>query len=302
MAVFSDQGVPATFKVPRGKVLPFGCMEEALSSSGKLRQFKELLDHVETVQLEGGELDKICNELKELISEQRIPVSVIRNIAGGFAADSRLFVRSSANVEDLAGMSGAGLYNSIPNVMATEEGTFGQAIAEVWASLYTRRAVLSRRMAGVKQSAAAMAILIQEMLMGEISFVLHTVSPINRNARVVQAELAAGLGETLASGTKGTPWRLECNKFDGSVKVLAFANFSEELYVQSGGVADGKVLCRTVDYSKSRLSINADYMRHIGQRLATIGFFLEQKCGVPQDIEGCVVDNDIYIVQARPQP
>ena len=57
-------------------------------------------------------------------------------------------MRSSANVEDLAGMSGAGLYDSIPNVPAGDAGALGKAVAEVWASLYTRRAVLSRRAAG----------------------------------------------------------------------------------------------------------------------------------------------------------
>lgn len=57
-------------------------------------------------------------------------------------------MRSSANVEDLAGMSGAGLYDSLPNVPAADAEAFGTAVAAVWASLYTRRAVLSRRAAG----------------------------------------------------------------------------------------------------------------------------------------------------------
>jgi phosphoglucan,water dikinase len=48
------------------------------------------------------------------------------------------------------GMSGAGLYDSIPNVRASEEA-FGAAVAEVWGSLYTRRAVITRRAAGVRQ-------------------------------------------------------------------------------------------------------------------------------------------------------
>ena len=57
-------------------------------------------------------------------------------------------MRSSANVEDLAGMSGAGLYDSIAGVPAADPSALSKAIAAVWASLYTRRAVLSRRAAG----------------------------------------------------------------------------------------------------------------------------------------------------------
>lgn len=59
-----------------------------------------------------------------------------------------MIVRSTANVEDLAGMSGAGLYDSIPNVALGDSGAFEKALTGVWASLYTRRAVLSRRSAG----------------------------------------------------------------------------------------------------------------------------------------------------------
>lgn len=59
-----------------------------------------------------------------------------------------VIVRSSANVEDLEGMSGAGLYDSIANVPASDPVGLAKAVTGVWASLYTRRAVLTRRAAG----------------------------------------------------------------------------------------------------------------------------------------------------------
>ena len=65
-----------------------------------------------------------------------------------FQKDATVIVRSSANVEDLAGMSGAGLYDSIAGVPVSDPSALGKAIGAVWASLYTRRAVLSRRAAG----------------------------------------------------------------------------------------------------------------------------------------------------------
>ncbi len=48
-------------------------------------------------------------------------------------------------------MSGAGLYESLAGIPAADPEALGQAIAGVWASLYTRRAVLSRRAAGGPQ-------------------------------------------------------------------------------------------------------------------------------------------------------
>ena len=73
---------------------------------------------------------------------------------------------------------------------------------------------------GVRQSDAAMAVLIQEQLQPEFSFVLHTSSPLEQDDNILYAEIAVGLGETLASGTRGSPWRLSVNKATG--EFLAF--------------------------------------------------------------------------------
>ena len=56
--------------------------------------------------------------------------------------------RSSANVEDLAGMSGAGLYDSVPCQDPRDRACLQAAVQRVWASLYTPRAILTRRAAG----------------------------------------------------------------------------------------------------------------------------------------------------------
>lgn len=300
--VYNDQGVPASFIVPSGAVIPFGSMEATLERSGSLQSFHSLVEQVETSTLEDGKLDHLCTEIQALISAHFPSEEVMEAIGKILPTDTRLIVRSSANVEDLAGMSAAGLYESIPNVSLSNPQVFGSAVAQVWASLYTRRAILSRRVAGVPQREATMAVLVQEMLSPDLSFVLHTVSPTDRDPKSVEAEIAPGLGETLASGTRGTPWRLSSGKFDGRVSTLAFANFSEEMLVLTAGPADGEVIRLTVDYSKKPLTMDPIFRRQLGQRLCAIGFFLEQKFGGPQDVEGCVVGQDIFIVQTRPQP
>ncbi|XBI76603.1 hypothetical protein VPH35_069819 [Triticum aestivum] len=300
--VYNDQGIPAAFKVPSGAVLPFGSMEDALKKSGSLESFTSLLDKIETAEIENGELDTLSSELQATVSLLSPTEEAIKSLKIIFPEDGRLIVRSSANVEDLAGMSAAGLYESIPNVSLSDPTNFGSAVARVWASLYTRRAILSRRVAGVPQGDAKMAVLVQEMLEPELSFVLHTVSPSDHDTRVVEAEVAPGLGETLAAGTRGTPWRLSCDKFDTDVATLAFANFSEEMRVLGSGPADGEVVRLTVDYSTKPLSVDRTFRQKFGQRLAAVGQYLEQRFGSAQDVEGCMVGEDIYIVQSRPQP
>lgn len=302
MAVYSDQGVPASFLVPAGVVIPFGSMQLALEQSKCMDTFVSFLEQIETAGPEGGELDNLCCQLQELISALQPSEDIIESIERIFPANAHLIVRSSANVEDLAGMSAAGLYESIPNVNPSNLRVFQNAVARVWASLYTRRAVLSRRAAGVSQKDATMAVLVQEMLSPDLSFVLHTLSPTDHDHNSVEAEIAPGLGETLASGTRGTPWRLSSGKFDGLVRTQAFANFSEEMLVSGAGPADGVVIHLTVDYSKKPLTVDPIFRRQLGQRLCSVGFFLERKFGCPQDVEGCLVGKDIYAVQTRPQP
>jgi phosphoglucan,water dikinase len=194
--------------------------------------------------------------------------------------------------------------------------------------------------AGVKQVKAKMAVLIQEMLAPDLSFVLHSASPLGDAPGTAVAEVAAGLGETLASGARGSPWRLAVNKATGQVETLAFANFSAALLPAgsgsrssspggSGGIMyrrsaelDGGVAVqeaveaavqdsagalyecdtRTVDYSRVGLSASREAREALGQRLGAVAAMLEREFRGPQDVEGCCVGPDIYIVQSRPQP
>ncbi|GAB4844035.1 Phosphoglucan, water dikinase, chloroplastic [Ancistrocladus abbreviatus] len=300
--VYNEHGVPASFKVPRGAVIPFGSLESVLASNNSVPTFNSYIDQIETAKVEDGALDKLCSQLQRLISSLQPPKHIFEMLGKLFPSSTRLIVRSSANVEDLAGMSAAGLYDSIPNVSLANPVAFGSAVSLVWASLYTRRAVLSRQAAGVPQREASMAVLVQEMLSPDLSFVLHTLSPADNDQNIVEAEIAPGLGETLAAGTRGTPWRLSAGKFDGAVQTVAFANFSEELVIGSSGPADGEVLRLTVDYTKKPLTVDPIFRRQLGQRLCAVGLFLERKFEGPQDVEGCLVGKDIYIVQTRPQP
>jgi phosphoglucan,water dikinase len=50
------------------------------------------------------------------------------------------------------------------------------------------------------------------------------------------------------------------------------------------------------------LSTDAAARVALGRRLAAVGAALELEYGCPQDIEGGVVGDDVYIVQSRPQP
>lgn len=225
-------------------------------------------------------------------------------------------------------MSGAGLYDSIPNVRLRDPDEFSAAVTSVWASLFSRRAALSRRAGGVRQADSAMAVLVQELVSPDLSFVLHTKDPLGESTTTtaptttngsstngkasgsgaplgrgqVHAELAPGLGETLASGTRGTPWRFSVDKKSGEVRLQAVANFSEQLVVVGEGPGNGSVVRRAVDYSRIQLSLSPERLTGLARRLGHVGTFVEERFGSAQDIEGCVVGDRVVVVQSRPQP
>lgn len=151
----------SSFRAPAGAVLPFGCMEAAVSKSGRQKKFEGLLQKLESCAA-GPALDDACAEVQHLLMQECKPPADLMQKLQAELRDARIVIaRSSANVEDLAGLSGAGLYDSIPNIEASSAEALAEGIAAVWASLFSRRAVLSRRAAGIAQADACMAVLVQ---------------------------------------------------------------------------------------------------------------------------------------------
>jgi phosphoenolpyruvate synthase/pyruvate phosphate dikinase len=70
-----------------------------------------------------------------------------------------VFVRSSTNAEDLPGFNGAGLYDTVPNVLGKE--ALGVALKTVWASLWNLRAVEERTTFGIDHRQVFAAVLVQ---------------------------------------------------------------------------------------------------------------------------------------------
>ena len=283
----------AGFKTPPALVVPFGGLTAALRAAPAIEaEYRRIINAINTSS-EG--LPAAAKRLRELIQQLPVPEGIVAGVAAKFSRHTRLMVRSSANDEDLANLAGAGLYESVANVPPAE---VAPAVREVWASLWTRRAVLSRQQAGVPQSQAHMAVLLQQMLVPDFSFILHTVNPINRHRGEAYAELVVGLGETLASAaTRGNPYRLVCDRISGAVSTLAFANFSDALWPDP----DGGLRRTRVDYSRVPLSLEPAARVQLGRRLAAIAQFVESAFHAPQDIEGVVKGEEIYLVQSRPQ-
>ena len=277
------------FKAIGGVYIPFGSMEACLRDAGRGDELERLKAAVESAARLGNSLmiDAACQAVRDLINATLIPPDIAATICaafplpedeGGGGKSGRLAIRSSSNVEDLAGMSGSGLYHSVLGVPAGSSRELAEAVSEVWASLYTRGAVMNRLAAGVSQVDARMAVFVQEMAAAEVSFLVHTAagggagkssysssfsSPSSSRgwygdsstaggpSAVAEAELAVGLGETssAAAESRGSPWRLQVDQTTGSVRTVEFASLGKVRMFHPHSAHLG-VTHEAVDYSR----------------------------------------------------
>jgi phosphoglucan,water dikinase len=284
----------ADFQTPPAYVIPFGVMEESLRSKPALAgEYADLMRDLDDRAEEAFAAS--IGRLRDILLLLEVPDDITSGIGKIFRGHGPLMARSSSSLEDLGELSGAGLYDSVANVAPQD---VAPAIRKVWASLWTRRAAFSRRISGIPHEKAHMAVLIQQMIVPDYSFIIHTEEPLSRDRDEVYIEMAVGLGEALASGgIPGLPWRMTYNAQSGKVKTLAFASFSKAVVPGKAGQTER----RTIDYSTVRLSVDDDFRNLLAARIGKIGEFIEEAFGRPQDIEGVVAGGTVYLVQSRPQ-
>lgn len=283
-----------SFRTPETLVVPLGVMEWTLARNLPLKRTYELLVH----RLDGADppkIETISQQLVRVVDQLDIPPQVVQAVRDVFPGTARVMVRSSANSEDTAASAGAGRYISVANVPVAR---VARAIRRVWASLWSCSAIISRQREGLSQRHCQMGVLIQRMLEPELSFVIHTVDPLSGRPDMVCAELSVGLGETLVSGaTPGTPFRLVCSKTGGSHQMQAFSGFSTALRPKPNGGLESS----TVDHSQVRFACDASYRAQVASRLTAIAESVERHFGRPQDIEGVIAAEQVYLVQSRDQ-
>ena len=120
--------------------------------------------------------------------------------------DRALAVRSSAPGEDSSATSFAGLHDSFVGVRGLPLTL--EAIRRVWASLWTDRALLYRRELGIDVDSSSMAVVIQELVQGEVSGIAFGVHPSDPGLLAVEA--VYGLNQGLVDGTiEPDRWSLE---------------------------------------------------------------------------------------------
>ncbi len=229
-------------------------------------------------------------EVRDVITGPAVPDDVAAAITHALDGDDGVAyaVRSSATAEDLPSASFAGQYDTFLNVVGA--ASVVEHVRRCWSSLFTERAVTYRLRQGVDHRSVGMGVVVQRMVTPDASGVLFTADPLTGDRRVTSVEAVLGLGEALVSGVADADrWTVR----DGVVVDTTVATKQAAVRPTAGGgtttQAVGPDAVRTPALTEAQVV-----------RLAELGRRIEAHFGDPQDIEWCLVDDDVQVVQSRP--
>jgi len=300
-------------QVPDSIAVPFGVFELLLQANPKASsEYRKITDSLargeeSVAAADSSQLGKQLEALRKLIESLDISqdycLRLRQAVQERLGPNVPLILRSSSNAEDLESYSAAGLYESYPGVHLEELPRF---LKKVWASQWSLRAVTNRLRAGIPHQDVHLAVLIQELILADYAFVVHTHYPLasagsqalSESRDQLYIELVQGLGESLVGGSEGQGYQLLYERSSGELKRIGFATKGWRWVIG----ADGLPVRVVSDYSNDLLCLEKDKWAPLIRQVALISIMIEAAWGnQPQDIEGVIKDGKIFIVQTRPQ-
>jgi len=203
-----------------------------------------------------------------------------------------LAVRSSATTEDSPEFSFAGLHDTSLAV-AAERDLVDAAVKACWASLWSDRSVDYRRRGDDRLDDAAMAVIIQQLVRADVSFVAFSVDPVDDCAHRTVISASYGLGEAIVAGLV-VPDNIVLAT-DGTV--IDYRVGSKETMVIASPNGHGGV--RQVSVPRMVAAQHALSDRQVAQ-IGQLVTRLEHHFGLPIDIEGGFAGEMLWLFQARP--
>ncbi|MDG6936197.1 MAG: hypothetical protein JRN26_04870 [Nitrososphaerota archaeon] len=267
------------FNVPKGFAITTLAFDKFLQTSG----ISEMLSFDKTSYPDFSAVRSKCKDSK-------LPESLLKGIEKQLdqkdMAGVPLVVRSSASIEDSSRASFAGRFKTVINVNGARN--IEAAIKEVYASTFTKDVLSYCENAGKRIESVKMAIIVQELIVGDVSGVMFTRNP-NTFEEKMLIEAVVGLNEGLVSG-KVTPSKFV---YDNNKHVIESAEYVKQplaVTVKRNGVG------LTENNREIQGILDEKTVAEIGH----LGEEIEKVFGLPQDIEWTISKGKIYVLQSRP--
>ncbi len=276
-------------RVPAGFCITTTAFSEVTAGATSI---EEPLERLSRVHLrDEASIRALSAQIRGILEHATMPVDLAAEITDEIRryGDGAAFaVRSSATAEDLPTASFAGQQDTYLNVVGPAD--ILAHVRRCWASLFTERAVTYRVRSEIDHRKVSMAVVVQQMVFPQVAGILFTADPVTGNRSVARVEASFGLGEALVSGL---------------VNADSYSVRDAEVIQRDIGRKQVAVVASPTGGTR-RQAIEPERQQDPaltdGQvvRLVQLGRRIEAHFGRPQDIEWCLVDDDVRIVQSRP--
>jgi rifampicin phosphotransferase len=242
--------------------------------------------------------DEDLPRLRDLIMAAELPGPITESIVHGYSSfqdlvgcEVALAVRSSATAEDSADFSFAGLHDTVLDVRTLP--ALETAVKKCWASLWSGRAVAYRRSGGLATDDAAIAVVVQQLVRSDVSFVVFTADPVGGRDQHLVIAASWGLGEAVVSGLV-VPDHVVVGP-DG--QIVEYTVGDKHLMVIPGArPEDG-----TREVPVPRALRTVPVLSHAqATAIAAMARELSPRLGYEADLEGAIAGDALYLFQARP--
>lgn len=251
-----------------------------------------LIDQLTALKPEDrNKIGELSSEIRRAIERIAIPDDIREEITrhlSELGENNAYAVRSSATAEDLPNASFAGQQDTYLNIIGKE--AILKHISKCWASLFTDRAITYRMQNGFDHHKVQLAVVVQQMVFPQAAGILFTADPVTANRKVLSIDAGFGLGEALVSGlVNADVYKVNNGKIiDKKISAKKLAIYA----VKDGGTEEQEI----EPGLQNKPALTDEQIL----QLERIGRKIEEHFGCPQDIEWCLADDTIYIVQSRP--
>jgi pyruvate,water dikinase len=191
----------AGYRVPQGFCITSNAYRLMVSDTDIVKRIEIELGRKRLDKMRWEEIWDAALRIRSMFLNSEIPNSInsaVEEAYIGMLKNKTLVVRSSAIGEDSAGLSFAGLHESLVGVSGLS--SLMHAVRVVWASLWSDAALLYRREMSLDPRTSAMAVVVQEFVPGGPSGVAFGRDPRDPKSDCAMIEAVPGENSELVDG------------------------------------------------------------------------------------------------------
>ncbi len=292
-------------KIPNGFATTAFAYNNFLKKSGLKKKIKKILKNLDTRNI--SDLMEKGGKVRKTILAAKLPKEFRNEIIIAYKKLSRQYkvskldvaVRSSATAEDLPDASFAGQQETFLNIRGEEALLI--AVKKCIASLFTNRAISYRQDKGFDHFKIALSVGVQKMVRSDLaaSGVMFSIDTESGFANTILIHSIYGLGENIVQG-KVNPDEFYVFKPTLAIITRNIGKKGMKMIYDNGKKAKKPVKNIKVSQAeKKKQSITDKQVK----KLARWAIEIEKHYKKPMDMEWALdgKDNELYIIQARPE-